>query len=182
MTWTPGKEWATGEVLNVWKLQTFLTDNLRCLRNLNEHACHVSAASSPLFDIPNSGVWTPVPYRVVDWQVGDEIFSTGSPTKFPAPLAGWYELIPVTVWSSASGGSRSQAYRLNGEFPAYDQHSQHTNNNSFQPIQNAIDIVRMTTADYLEVIVKQDSAEDGVAVRTAADNTRCSWRLLGAAS
>ena len=184
MTWTPGKNWTTGEVVNVWKLETYLTGNLLSLRNLNDHACKVHAASSPPFDISAQNADTPVPFRIVDWQVGTGVFSTANPTKFLAPIAGWYEVIPTAVWDFSSGGTRTLGYRLNGQAPYYDLHTGQTNNNSFRITNCGLDIVRMTTADFLEVVVKQNSADDGLDLITGEtpDQTRCSWRLIGAAS
>ena len=184
MAWTPGKAWTTGEVLTVWKAQTHWSDAMRSARNLWDHACHVSAASTPPFDIAGSNIYSPIPWRQVDWQIGTGVFSTANPTKFLAPVAGWYELVPTLVWDFSSGGTRTLGYRLNDASPHYDQHALQTNNNSFQLVNNAADIVQMTTADFLEVLAKQNSAEDGVKIvmDSNANNTRCSWRLIGAAS
>lgn len=184
MAWTPGKQWATNEVVTVWKVQTHWTDQMLSVRNLNDHACHLTMASAPPFDISVVKVYNPLPWRQIDWRIGTAIFSTAQPTRLLAPVGGWYELIPTVVWSTASGGTRTLGYRLNDGSPNYDQHAGQTNNNSFHVVNTGIDLVQMTTADFCEVIVQQNSAEEGIGLicTTTPNNTRCSWRLVGAAS
>lgn len=184
MGWTAGKNWTTGETLNVWKLQTYWTDQLLSARNLWDAACHVSMTSAPQFDISESQVFNPIPWRTIDWQIGTGTFSTREPTKFKAPIPGWYELTPTTVWTTASGGTRTQSYRLNGAAPNFDMHSVQTNNIDFRPACVGVALVQVTTADYAEVVVRQNSAQDDEIglLGNGPEDSRCSWRLIGAAS
>lgn len=181
MGWVaPGAgDWATGMVLTSWHLQTRLHDRLVSLRSMNDHAVHLSLADR--FDV-NVNERQPIRWSVQDWIVGSEIWDDGSPSHLLAPVAGWYGLDATIEWNNASGGTRALLYRINDVPPDFDLRTDVDVNGLFGTIQSGAALMQMTTADFTEVCVYQNSTDSLTINGGAADRVRCCWRLVGAAS
>lgn len=164
---------------NTSGLNVQLRDNLISLRNLNDEAVHLSLASDQSI---GNAAYAAVAWSVKDWQVGNStIWTSASGTKLGANVAGYYKLTGSLEWRGNASGYRGAAWALNGT-TIYHLNTRTVTLSSIGPAQPTPAIVQMTTADFVRVMVFQNT---GAALGLRGgnpDRTRCGWRLIAAAT
>lgn len=176
--WVQPHTWTTGEVLTNWKLNTELRDKLKTLRNQMDHAVHLSFTDNISID---DATYTTISWNSADSTVGSEIWSSGDRTQLKAPVNGFYSLAVNVEWDNTSGGERIVSYQRNGVGANYDISYIEDNNGGGTVNLSGGDVIKLTTADYIEIRVFQNWG-DSLAIRAGTDRTRCRWRLIGEAT
>lgn len=184
MTWALPRTWSTGDQLSgdsvsSGSLNLQLRDKLKSLRGMNDYAIRLYAGTDRTL---GSGAFTTINWDRHDWEAGATgLHATASASKLTAPVAGIYELTGVFEWHSNASGYRAAAYRENGTSLYHIAAATllNTNQTQNQPIGT---IVKLTTADYIELQAFQNSGTTGSLHCGTIDRTHCVWRLLGAAS
>jgi hypothetical protein len=110
-----------------------------------------------------SATFTAIPFNAEHFDTAD-IWSPGSPTRLTAPLTGTYVVSGAAGWP-AGAGSRTLRIDRNGA-----QIAVNTVPATSGPSQVVATITRMNTAEYVELLVHQDSGA-GVGTAVCAGNS-----------
>lgn len=188
MAWQTPHLWTTGQVISgstaaanaSFSLNFQLRDNLLAARNLWDNAIHLSLASSP--SIANN-VNTSVVWDVLNWQVGNStIWASASGARLTVPVAGRWEGLGVADWTLNTSGRRRVFISQNGATNYRCGAIAPWINSGAGTVVPFGDVLELTTADHVQVVVAQNSGAALTLRGGRTDRTRFSWRFLGAAS
>lgn len=181
MSWVTPHAWSASEVLTNWKLNTYIRDAERSAKNLWDRAVQVYLTSNQ--GVPDSE-YTAIRWNALQWETsGNDLWAVGNGAQFQAPVAGFYALDVTTEWQNATGGIRLLGYSFNDVGSRYDLSMYEDTNGGVGIYSHGHDIVQMTTADFLEVVVFQNATiEDMYIVGGNNHHSRCGFRFLGGAT
>lgn len=123
--------------------------NLESLRGFNSH--YVQVEISDDIEIADRTITT-ITWDVIRRQRGS-IFSVGAPTRFTAPITGYYAFALEVEWHDATGGERTiSLVHSNGsvDYPLTSQGSAQGGGN-----QNGFEIIRLAATEYCTATVYQ---------------------------
>jgi hypothetical protein len=168
MAWTTPKTWALGDVVTHTELNTYVRDNLNWLYDPTASAkIWLSAAQAIPNDTEQTIVWL---VGGVDWNDGP-MWASGNPSRFTAPVDGYYLVDATVVFEANATGYRYLAVRKNGStyynFMRVDCHDTAAED---MAISGSMEIP-MSATDYLEMRVKQNSGGSLDAKAGASDFT-----------
>jgi len=156
MAWSAPAAYTSSQVLT-GAAMNLVRDDLRSLRNGNDHYCRVYISTNPSI-ANNVAGGTAITWDTIDFQVGT-LWSAGNPSRFVAPVTGKYLILATLEWRSNTSNLRNIIFKTRNAAAVlqrqYDGQSQGSSGGRSNVCGKLI--VQMTATDTVEVCAYQSS-------------------------
>ena len=179
MSWTTPKTWSTsGELLTGSDLNTYVRDNFRSIRNLNDYGCHMYLAADQ--SITNNTL-TALVWGTSPWNIGNLWSSGSNPSRITFPITAYFQYGGVVCFDQSTTGARKVCAVFNGANTFDLAQTDAVSTGTFNTHLSFYSQHRPTSGDYLEISALQTRGSN-LNILSGNTQSRVYCNMIGSSS